>query len=56
MYHIKPVIALKHICLVSHSHAVTFSIKKYFDKGNNIFQLKNKAIYIKPLIVYGTFR
>ena len=44
MYQIKPVIALDHFRIVTHSYAGTFSIKTCLDKTNNFFNLKTKAI------------
>ena len=37
MYRTKSVIALERFCIVTNSHAVSFSIKMCFDETNNAF-------------------
>ena len=41
MYHIKPVIALERLRIVTHSHVASFSTEACFDETNTIFQFKN---------------
>ena len=53
MYHINLVITLERLCIITDSHAASFSVKMCFDETNTIFNSKTeKVIYLKLLIAY----